>query len=318
MSVYTTVYKQDIEQLLKRYTIGTLIDFSGVEDGIENTTYFIKTEKEKEVNEWVLTIFEHECEQVLTQYVQLLSYLSQSIPVPPPLCDSGGKSVQVIHNKPAVLVPKVEGDHLIKPLPSHCVQIGATLAKLHTETTGYSHPIPSACDFSWIEKETRSWMHKLNEEDQKIMKSALQLCRFMLPKYSTLPKAIIHSDLFIDNALFYKGNLSGVIDFFSAGTDFMLMDVAVAINDWCVDYNGIIDQVRYEALLEGYQSIRPLQPLEHIALPFFLHLAALRYWTLRLKVQLKNLEQNRSGDLIKFKDPTWFKDIVQARQKAIM
>lgn len=318
MSVYTPIYKNDLDQLLKQYTIGTLIDFSGVEDGIENTTYFITTEKEKALNEWVLTIFEQMTHDVLPQFVHLLVYLAQSaLPVPNPICNAMGQSINTLAGKPAVLLPKLSGYHIATPLSSHCDQIGASLGKLHTETISYPQPLPPARDLTWIEAEVAQWIDQVSEAEQKLLKSATQLCRYKLETFKTLPKAIIHGDLFIDNALFTKGQLTGLIDFYSAGQDYMLMDIAIALNDWCVNSAGALDELKVQALIDGYQSERPLTALEHTALPSFLLLAALRFWVYRLKVKILNSAGNRSGNLITVKDPNWFRDMVQMRQKAL-
>lgn len=314
MSVYTPVDKIDLESMLKKYTIGNLTDFSGVEDGIENTTYFIDTEKGSSVFEWVLTIFEHINTDMLEQYAQLMAYLSQAgIPIPNPVCDATGKAVQELKDKPAILSPKFSGSHITRPESIHCEQIGTMLAKLHTKTESYPHAIPNACDFSWITKETDLWIKKLATQERQLMESALNICRKTLPQYAHMPKSVIHGDLFVDNALFKDDALTGVIDFYSAGIDFMLMDVAVAINDWCVDATGAIDNALMASLLNSYQTVRTLTHDEQQALPFFLYLAALRYWTLRLKIQIQNSEQAHSGDLIKFKDPIWFCEILKMR-----
>ncbi len=319
MSVYTTIYKHDLDQLLKHYTVGTVVDFSGVEDGIENTTYFITTEKEKECLEWVLTLFETAEEAQLRQYVHLLAFLAQrGLPIPNPICDAKGQSIQTVHKKPAILFPKLDGSHLTTPLCSHCNQTGALLAKLHTETISYPQPLPPPRSIDWINAESKAWLSKMVDEEQRLFRSALKLCHYKLPEFEAMPKAVIHGDLFIDNTLFQGGQLTGVIDFYSAGYDYMLMDIAVVMNDWCVDSQGKLDVKKVQALMDGYNTLRPITALEHTALPMFLLLAALRFWTYRLKVQFQNQAANRSGDLIKVKDPNWFRDIVALRQRVIL
>ena len=55
MAVYTKLNKEEIILILSDYPIGKLIEFQGIQDGIENTNYFIKTKKGK----FILTIFEN-------------------------------------------------------------------------------------------------------------------------------------------------------------------------------------------------------------------------------------------------------------------
>ena len=47
--------------------------------------------------------------------------------------------------------------------------------------------------------------------------------------------ASIHADLFRDNVMFEGGALTGLFDFYFAGVDSFLFDIAVCLNDWCID-----------------------------------------------------------------------------------
>ena len=318
MSVYTTVDEKDLTTLLQRFTVGELVSLQGVPDGIENTTYFVNTKKGGEVFEWVLTIFESLQAPTLKQYTQLLAFLAQSgIPVANPVCDATGQSVHTLYGKSAVIAPKLAGKHIFSPNTVQCEQVATVLAKLHTETTGYPHPIPAACDFSWIEPEVLSWIDHLSDKNRALMDQALEITRAGLKQFQSLPRAVIHGDLFIDNTLFEGDTLTGVIDFNFAGEDYAVMDICVALNDWCVENDGVFDPERYKRFLQAYQTVRPLQPAEMEAIPFFLHLAALRYWTLRLSVKMKNQSLGRGGDLVKEKDPQWFYDMVSLRQQSL-
>jgi homoserine kinase type II len=69
-----------------------------------------------------------------------------------------------------------------------------------------------------------------------------------------LPRANIHADLFRDNAMFEGTHLTGLIDFYNACSGPMLYDVAIALNDWCSDEEGLIDGPRARALLGAYAA----------------------------------------------------------------
>ena len=54
MAVYTKLSKEQLVNFFKKYDLGKLLNFNEITDGIENTNYFIKTEKGK----FILTLYE--------------------------------------------------------------------------------------------------------------------------------------------------------------------------------------------------------------------------------------------------------------------
>ena len=128
-----------------------------------------------------------------------------------------------------------------------------------------------------------------------------------------LPQGVIHGDLFRDNVLFEGDRLSGLLDFYSACTDTLLLDVAIAANDWCYE-NGSINKEKLMALLFAYQSLRPLESSEKQQWPVILRAGALRFWLSRLEHQY----YPRTGALIQQKDPLIFRRILlQHRQHLV-
>src|SRR3546814_15161155 len=77
--------------------------------------------------------------------------------------------------------------------------------------------------------------------------------------------------------------MGGFIDFYFAGWDTWLFDVAVSVNDWCIDRNtGVFHDDALRAWLDAYASVRPFTPEEKQAWPTILQAAALRFWVSRL------------------------------------
>ena len=119
----------------------------------------------------------------------------------------------------------------------------------------------------------------------------------------------VHADLFRDNVLFDGERIGGVIDYYFAGIDAFLFDVAVAVNDWCVDPSGEIDETRARALLDAYRRARAFTRGEREAWPVLLRAAALRFWLSRLH----DLHLPRPGMLVHAHDPEQFRRILESR-----
>jgi homoserine kinase type II len=131
-------------------------------------------------------------------------------------------------------------------------------------------------------------------------------------RFPDLPRGAVHADLFRDNAIFRDGRVSGVFDFYFAGIDCFVYDLAVCANDWCLadaERDRRLEARRTQALLAAYAAVRPLQPAEREAWPVMLRAAALRFWLSRLYD--KHLP--RSGELVKVHDPEHFRDILALR-----
>jgi homoserine kinase type II len=114
-----------------------------------------------------------------------------------------------------------------------------------------------------------------------------------------LPEGVIHADLFPDNVFFIEDRLSGLIDFYFACNDCLAYDVAICLNAWCFEADGAFNHTKGMALIDGYQSVRRLEPPEVEALPLLAKGAALRFFLTRLHDWLTTPE----GAMVVKKDP---------------
>lgn len=311
MSVYTKVGSEQLARWLQRYAIGTLLEMQGIAAGIENTNYFVTTTGGR----YVLTLFERLNPAELPFYLNLMSHLAEhGIPCPAPIPDRDHALLGTLEGKPATLVTRLSGAPVMEPRPEHCGEVGAVLAAMHLAGQGYDGNLENPRGLAWQSKVAPEVMPFLDARRSELLAS--ELAFQSAQDYRTLPRGPVHADLFRDNVLFDGDGgaqrIGGVIDFYFAGMDTLLFDLAVTLNDWCIDAQGNIDAARAGALLSAYAARRPLTPAEHAAWPATLRAAALRFWMSRLY----DFYLPRPGELTHAHDPEHFRRVLELRRQA--
>jgi homoserine kinase type II len=313
MAVYTEVSFQQADALLQRLGLGALTDLQGIRSGIENTNYFATTAR----GQWVLTLFERLSADQLPYYLQLMEHLAgRGIPVPAPQPDASGGLVHQMAGKPAAVVTRLPGGHRLAPTVQHASQVGQMLARMHVAAADFAPQQQHLRGLDW-------WTDTAEVVRPHLQPAQLDLLNTEL-RYQTdlaasalgqaLPRGPIHADLFRDNVMFDDtagpDRLCGFFDFYFAGTDVLLFDVAVCLNDWCADLaSGELDEPRAAAFMHAYQQVRPLDTAEVRCMPAMLRAAALRFWISRLW----DWHLPRSAALLQPKDPTHFERVLRAR-----
>ena len=307
MSVYTTVTTQELDAWLARYSIGGLTELASIASGIENTNYFVTTEKGR----FVLTLYERLPAEELPFYLNLMAHLARAgVEVPAPEPDRTGSLFSMLNGRPASLVERIDGAPVEEPTPEHCAAVGAALARLHVASQSYRTRLTNRRGPAWWRQAARAVRSHLDAEQDELLANEL--------KFQTgfgkvkLPKGAIHGDLFCDNVLFFDGRVAGIIDFGFAATDFLAYDLAITVNDWCVHADGALDPARQSALTEAYDAVRPLTGDERNQWPSLLRAAALRFWLSRLY----DLHLPRPGELTHAHDPMHFERILRERIEA--
>lgn len=277
MSIYTVVKQSQLETYLHQYDIGTLLNFAGIEAGVENTNYFVTTTR----GEYVLTLVESADAERVAFVLNLVTRLAASgVAVAEPIpCRSGALSSS-LNGRPSVLMHRLQGRPPAQPNRAQCAAIGNTLAQAHRATSEL--PQDAYCHIhQWCSEQGARVMAHLSDADRHRLQEAL-LDAGTLP-WTSLPQGPIHADLFPDNALFDGDKLSGLIDFYHACTAPYLYDLAVTLNAWCYDEGtDRYDSDRAAALLDAYQAVRPLSDEEQRWLLPMQRAAALRFWLSRL------------------------------------
>ncbi|MDD2834033.1 MAG: homoserine kinase [Methylotenera sp.] len=305
MSVFTSVSVQQLQDWLQGYAIGELLELKGISSGITNTNYFVTTTQ----NRYVLTLFEHNSMDELPYYINLMSHLAtHGVPCPQPIQNQSGISLHMLNGKPAVLMSCLSGRDVTAPNVAQCAEVGKHLAKMHLAGKSFAqsaHRNPR--DAVWRQQTAEKVLPLLAMEDRQLLLESLAFQAGL--NLAALPKGVIHADLFRDNVLFDDDKIGGLIDFYYACEDVLAYDLAIAVNDWCVNADGSLDAARLDAMLQAYQQIRPFIEAEHAAWHALLRIAALRFWLSRLYDQLFP----QDGELTHAKDPDHFKNILKLR-----
>jgi homoserine kinase type II len=304
MSVYTRVTESELVDWLRRYPVGTLRDLQGIAAGIENTNYFVTTT----AGRYVLTLFERLPPEDLPFYLGLMAHLARhGIPCPSPIPDAHGALMSTLHGKPAALVTRLPGTTVTAPHREHCAAVGKVLGEMHVAGRSYAGTLENPRGPRWWRETAPQVMPFLDPPAQALLTD--ELAFQAAHRFDDLPRGPIHADLFRDNALFDGPRLGGVIDFYFAGVDALLFDVAVTLNDWCIGPEGDVDPPRAEALLAAYRAEREFTAAEHAAWPVMLRAAALRFWLSRLY----DFHLPRPGDLVHAHDPEHFRRVLEQR-----
>jgi homoserine kinase type II len=317
MAVYTEVSPKEARVLLRQLKLGELKSLKGCAGGIENTNYFVTTEVEEETHDYVLTLFERLTFTQLPFYLSLMKHLAEhGIPVPNPTANAKGELVFELKGKPAAVVNRLPGHSELAPTPAHCAAVGATLAKMHLAGTDFPLSQPNLRGLAWWNETVPVVLPHLDASQAALIKSELAYQNHMAASsaYAALPRGPIHADLFRDNVMFDtvdgEPHLTGFFDFYFAGVDAWIFDIAIALNDWCIDLEtGAQHGERTDSFMASYSAVRPLTAAERELLPAMLRAGALRFWISRLW----DYHLPREASMLKAHDPGHFERVLRKR-----
>jgi homoserine kinase type II len=298
LAVYTDITEDDLKRFLGQYDVGELTSYKGIAEGVENSNFLLHTTRDP----LILTLYEKRVEKNdLPFFLGLMQHLAaRGLSCPLPLPRRDGELLGELSSRPAALISFLEGMWLRKPDARHCREVGKVLAQMHLAGEGFSIRRENALS---LEGWRSLWAKAADRADeveaglQEEVSSELEFLGAHWP--SELPSGVIHADLFQDNVFFLGDTLSGVIDFYFACNDLLAYDVSICVNAWCFEKDGAFNVTKGKALLEGYQSVRPLSQAEIEALPVLARGSALRFFLTRLYDWLTT----PAGALVVKKDP---------------
>lgn len=285
MAVYTDVSEEALEDFLTRYNVGQLLWCKGIAEGVENTNYIMATDK----GQFILTLYEARVSETdLPFYLGLMNHLAENgLETARPIQQNDGALYSQLCGKPAALIEFLDGVALKTPNNQNLFQLGVKAAKFHLTATDFKlsrknalnlaawRPLLVSCgdNLSHIAPES-------NLDLKKSLNAELDYLEANWPQ--NLPQGVIHADLFPDNVFFMQGELSGIIDFYFACNEIYAYELAIIINAWCFENNGELNITKVRAFFRGYQSVRPLEKAELVAMPILCRGAAIRFLLTRL------------------------------------
>ncbi|RJG07149.1 homoserine kinase [Noviherbaspirillum cavernae] len=309
MAVFTPVSLDDLTHWLTKFSLGKPLAIKGISSGIENSNFFLTTE----TGEFVLTIFEKLTFEQLPFYLGLMRHLAErDVLVPEPIADKRGEILHELHGKPASIVTRLEGASQLSPKPVHCAAVGAMLAKMHLAAQDFPIRQPNLRGFDWWRTTTPTVLPYMPPDAQHLLRAEIHAQEAFAESdtYRALARGPVHADLFRNNVMFDGERLTGFFDFYFAGCDTWLFDVAVTVNDWCIDLDsGALDLPRTRALLDAYHAVRPFTADERNAWQLMLQAGALRFWLSRLY----DFYLPREAEMLTPHDPTHFERILRQR-----
>ncbi len=277
MSVFTPVTDAEASALLAHYSLGALESLEGIAQGVENTNFFLTTT----TGRYVLTLCEKIPRADLPFYIGLMDHLAtHGIVCPAPVRMESGELLAELNGRPACIVTRLPGSPRMAPSVPDCRAAGHILAALHVAGVEYDAALENARGQAWREHFAGVAAPRLSRAENALIESENRYQA--IHDDSVLPQGVIHGDLIRDHVLWDSRAHGGVIDFYVAGDDVLLYDLAITANDWCALPEGALDAARVRALVAGYEELRPLTEFERELWPVMLRRAALRTWLGRI------------------------------------
>jgi homoserine kinase type II len=313
MAVFTALTRAEAAGFLTQFGIGELVELQGIAAGIENTNYFLTTTRGR----YVLTLFERLTFKQLPFYLELMRHLARrGLPVAEPQENRSGVLLSELKGKPAAIVTRLEGTAVVAPNAAQCALVGDMLARMHLAGADFPLFQPHLRGIGWWKDSVPKLEPHIPDHTFQALADELiyQDSFFRSARFEKLPAGPIHADLFRDNVLIAATpageTIGGLIDFYFAGCSIWLFDLAVTMNDWCIDQaTGAFDMPRAQALIDAYHAVRPLGEDEHECWRTVLRAAALRFWISRLV----DYYLPRPAEVLTPHDPTHFERILAQR-----
>ncbi|MBX7539981.1 homoserine kinase [Qipengyuania sphaerica] len=277
MAVYTHLGAEELARLIAHYDVGELVSAKGIAEGVSNSNWLVETT----FGRFILTMYERRIDVAqLPFFLGLLDHLAEGgCAVPATIHDRDGAAFREVDGKAVALIEFLPGVSPNEPTPDQARAVGAALAKVHLAAQDYDgsrrNDLAPADTADILQRCGADALATIDPHLSEVIDRAADLVKNWP---ADLPTSVIHSDLFPDNVLMLGHEVSGFIDFYFAANDMMAYDLAVTHAAWSFGRTGAdFDADVSRALVEGYESVRPLDDAERDALPLLAQGACLRF-----------------------------------------
>lgn len=275
MAVYTEVSFEELERLLEQYDIGQPLSFKGIAEGIENSNFYLQTDR----GAFILTLYEKRvAAEDLPFFLGLMEHLAErGVHCPLPVKTLDGHALINLNRRNGAIVTFLTGIALRRPDAAHCAAAATALAGLHKAGEGFTLSRANALGPQGWQPLAESIHGADTIEDGLGAMISSSLEELVAGWPTGLPSGVIHADYFPDNVLFVQDQIGGVIDFYFACNDFYVYDLAIMLNSWCFELDGSYNITKGQAVIQAYRAARSLSEAEIAALPVLMRGAALRF-----------------------------------------
>jgi homoserine kinase type II len=315
LAVYTHLGAEDLARLIAQYDVGELVSAKGIAEGVSNSNWLVETTGAGHSGtRFILTLYERRIDYAdLPYFLDLLDHLAgKGCPVPRTMHDRSGASYRMVEGKAGALIEFLPGVSPTRPTAAQARSVGAVLAQLHLAARDFPRTRANGMDFAAsaaiLAACTAQRLATIHADLPAMLAPAHQAAALDL---AALPQSQTHTDLFPDNVLMLGEQVTGLIDFYFACTGPMVLDLAVTHAAWCFDRDNRYLPALGAALVEGYESIRPLESAERALFAEVAKGACLRFVASRAEDWLDTPDDA----LVTRKDPMQFVERWQFYEK---
>ena len=281
VAIYTPLPIEDAQRISAAHGLGEATAVEGIVAGSVNSNFFVDTA----LRRVFVRIYEEQDAEGARFEWRLLDHLGAAgLPVPRRVEGAAPGEVRVA-GKPTAVFEVVGGHEVCQKMVDvpRATAVGRFLAQAHHAVADFT----TASAGRFTREEIRRRLDAVAALDRVELREAVATLSRTLDDLDEswpedLPSGIVHGDLFRDNVRWRDGEsvIECVLDWESAAKDAFVYDLAVAVLAWC--FGDSLDHTLVDAMVAGYQSVRPLTELERGALPLALRSAATRFTVTRI------------------------------------